>query len=57
MLLDRYDPVDMFTQLPGLCLRADPVLRELDRLLEDEVKMRYCSPRSSKTWPGGIATP
>jgi IS5 family transposase len=37
MLLDRYDPVDMFTQLPGLCLRADPVLRELDRLLEDEV--------------------
>jgi IS5 family transposase len=37
MLVDRYDPVDLFTQLPGGCLRQDPVLRELDRLLDDEV--------------------
>jgi IS5 family transposase len=37
MLVDRYDPVDLFTQLPGLCLRQDRLLAELDRLLDDEV--------------------
>jgi transposase, IS5 family len=37
MLVDRYDPEDMFTQFPGLRLRQDPLLRALDRLLEDEV--------------------
>lgn len=37
MLQDRYAPVDMFTQLPGVCLRQDPVLAALDQLLDDEV--------------------
>ncbi len=36
MLRDRYDPVDLFTQIPGLCLQFEPVLAQLDRLLEDD---------------------
>jgi IS5 family transposase len=36
MLRDRYDPVDLFTQIPRLCLRFEPVLAYLDRLLEDD---------------------
>jgi transposase, IS5 family len=36
MLRDRYDPVDLFTQIPKLCLQFEPVLAHLDRLLEDD---------------------
>src|ERR1043166_8948252 len=36
MLRDRYDPVDLFTQIPRLCLQFEPVLASLDRLLEDD---------------------
>src|SRR6266508_3490795 len=36
MLTDRYDPVDLFTQIPGLSLQMEPVLAQLDRLLEDD---------------------
>jgi IS5 family transposase len=36
MLRDRYDPVDLFTQIPRLCLQFEPVLSHLDRLLEDD---------------------
>jgi len=28
MLTDRYDPVDLFTQIPGLCLPFEPVLAQ-----------------------------
>jgi IS5 family transposase len=36
MLRDRYDPQDLFTQIPRLCLQFEPVLAHLDRLLEDD---------------------
>src|SRR4051794_29591713 len=36
MIRDRYDPVDLFTQIPRLCLQFEPVLSHLDRLLEDD---------------------
>jgi transposase, IS5 family len=36
MIRDRYDPVDLFTQIPNLCLQFEPVLAHLDRLLEDD---------------------
>jgi IS5 family transposase len=36
MLRERYDPVDLFTQIPKLCLQFEPVLAQLDRLLEDD---------------------
>jgi IS5 family transposase len=37
MLRDRYDPQDLFTQIPKLCLQFEPVLAQLDRLLEDDI--------------------
>jgi transposase, IS5 family len=36
MLRDRYDPIDLFALIPGLSLAMDPVLAQLDQLLEDD---------------------
>ena len=35
MLVDRYLPMDLFALAPDLPIGFDPVLRQLDRLLED----------------------
>ena len=37
MLRDRYEPMDLFGLVPKLSLAMDPVLTELDHLLEDDV--------------------
>jgi transposase, IS5 family len=37
MLVDRYEPEDVFARVPELAEQTDPVLVQLDRLLEDEV--------------------
>ena len=37
MIVDRYDPVNLFELVPKLKLEMDPELAELDRLLEDDV--------------------
>ena len=37
MLVDRYPPMDLFALVPPLLCAFEPVLRELDRLLDDEV--------------------
>ena len=36
MLLDRSAPVDVFALVPELAGQADPELKALDRLLDDE---------------------
>jgi transposase, IS5 family len=36
MLIDRYVPEDVFARVPELAVQIDPVLRELDVLLEDD---------------------
>lgn len=36
MLIDRYPAEDVFARVPELAGQTDPVLRQLDRLLEDE---------------------
>ncbi len=36
MLRDRYEPEDIFARVPRMAERIDPVLKELDRLLEDD---------------------
>jgi transposase, IS5 family len=41
MIRDRYDPVDLFTQIPQLCLQFEPVLAHLDPLLEDDDLFRH----------------
>src|SRR5947209_13986562 len=40
MLTDRYDPVDLFTQVPGHRLQMEPVLAQLDALLDDDFLFR-----------------
>ena len=37
MIVDRYDPINLFELVPKLRLEMEPQLAELDRLLEDEV--------------------
>jgi transposase, IS5 family len=36
MLIDRYDPEDVFACVPQLAAQTDPVLQQLDRLLDDD---------------------
>ena len=36
MLIDRYDPEDVFARVPELATQTDPVLVQLDRLLDDD---------------------
>src|ERR671938_1102664 len=40
MLVDRYPPVALFDLVPTRLCRFEPVLRELDRLLEDDTIFR-----------------
>jgi IS5 family transposase len=40
MLVDRYPPMDLFALVPPLLCAFEPVLQELDRLLDDEVIVR-----------------
>src|SRR6476620_11793822 len=36
MLIDRYEPEDVFARVPELAEQTDPVLVQLDRLLDDD---------------------
>ncbi len=36
MIVDRYDPMNLFDLIPQLCLAMEPELAELDHLLEDD---------------------
>lgn len=36
MLIDRYPKEDIFARVPKMTQRIDPVLQQLDRLLDDE---------------------
>jgi len=36
MLVDRYQKEDIFVRVPQMAARIDPVLKELDRLLDDD---------------------
>lgn len=36
MLVDRYEPEDVFARVPEVAAQTDPVLKKLDRLLDDD---------------------
>jgi hypothetical protein len=36
MLVDRYEPEDVFARVPEVAAQTDPVLKTLDHLLEDD---------------------
>ena len=40
MIVDRYPPVRLFTRVPKLLQAFEPVLAQLDRLLEDDAIFR-----------------
>jgi hypothetical protein len=51
MLVDRYPAMNLFVLAPDLAIGFDPVLRELDRLLEDSAILKQSRP----TWRGAHA--
>ena len=52
MIVDRYDPMNLFEELvPKLKLQFDPELRELDRLLEDDELFSVVKADLAKRYP------
>jgi hypothetical protein len=50
MLRDRYTALNLFEFVPALSLEMEPVLAQMDRLLDET----GCSKRSRTIWPGGF---
>ncbi len=60
MIVDRYNPVNLFTLAPQLALEMDPELTMLDRLLDDDVLFRQIKQDLSMRRPqsaSGAVTP
>jgi IS5 family transposase len=62
MLRDRYNPMDLFTLVPALSLAMEPLLVQLDALLEDDalfqrVKADLCRRAPHTTTHGRPSTP
>ncbi|MGH3266713.1 MAG: transposase, partial [Trebonia sp.] len=51
MLIDRYDPEDVFARVPELAGQSDPVLRQLDRLLEDDALFQAARADLARRYP------
>jgi IS5 family transposase len=62
MLRDGYEPMDLFALVPKLSLEMDPILTELDHLLEDDVVFWRVRADLAKRYPqtltrGRLSTP
>ena len=44
-------PTNLFAAIPTLCMRMDPVLAQMDRLLDDDVLFQAAKPISSNVFP------
>lgn len=51
MIVDCYDPVNLFEMVPKLRLEMEPELAELDRLLEDDAICERVKKDLSKRYP------
>src|SRR5215210_4326618 len=51
MIVDRYDPMNLFEMVPKLELQFEPELRELDRLLEDDELFSVVKADLAKRYP------
>ena len=51
MLRDSYDPLDLFAMVPKLGLAMDPILTQLDRLLDDDVVFQKLKAYLAKRYP------
>jgi IS5 family transposase len=62
MLRDRYDPMDLFTLVPKAGLEMDPILTQLDHLLNDDVVFHKVKADLARRYPhtlirGRLSTP
>ncbi len=62
MLRDRYEPLDLFAMVPKLGLEMDPILSQLDPLLDDDVVFQKIRADLAKRYPqtltrGRLSTP
>src|SRR5437588_3268534 len=51
MLTDRYDPQDLFTQIPDQRLQMDPVLARLDPWLADDALFQRVKADFARRYP------
>jgi transposase, IS5 family len=51
MLRDRYEPMNLFAAIPTLCMRMDPVLAQIDRLLDDDILFQTVKTDLVKRFP------
>jgi len=51
MLRDRYDPMNLFDDIPALGLETDAVLTQLDTLLDDDVLFQAVKQDLSRRFP------
>src|ERR687897_141 len=51
MIVDRYDPINLFELVPKLKLEMDPELAHLDRLLDDDVLFERVKADLSRRYP------
>lgn len=62
MLRDRYDPLDLFALVPKLGLEMDPILTQLDSLLDDDLVFQKVKADLARRYPqtltrGRLSTP
>jgi IS5 family transposase len=51
MIVDRYDPINLFEMVPKLRLEMEPELRELDVLLDDDAIFELLKADLLKRYP------
>jgi IS5 family transposase len=51
MLIDRYDPLNLFERIPSLGMQMDPVLAQLDRLLDHDEIFQAVKADLAKRYP------
>src|SRR5215217_6120645 len=51
MIVDRYDPINLFELVPKLNLQMEPELAQLDRLLDDDVLFERVKADLSRRYP------
>src|SRR5689334_12421147 len=56
MLRERYDPVDIFTSVPQLSRAIDPVLAQLNVLLDNDVLFQQVKADLSQRYPHTLDT-
>src|ERR671938_895358 len=54
MIVDRYDPVDLFALVPKLLADFEPELRELDRLLDDDAIFQRVKADLARRYPHSL---